>query len=59
MEMGTVGMEMEREHREIDAGIEGFSSADLDRGQRAESLKRAIAALRRHIFLVSTIIGQR
>lgn len=51
MDMGALGAAMEREHHEIDAGIEGFESADLDRDQRVESLRRAIAALRRHIFL--------
>lgn len=42
---------MEREHHEIDAGIEGFSSGDLSDQERADSLKRAIDALRRHIYL--------
>jgi len=51
MTMGTLGAAFEREHHEIDAGIAGFSSDELSDGQRADSLRRAIAALRRHIFL--------
>lgn len=51
MEMGTLGAALEREHHEIDAGIEGFSSDGLNDDERVASLKRAIDALRRHIFL--------
>jgi hemerythrin-like domain-containing protein len=37
---------LEREHREIDAGIEAYSrTADVD------ALQRAMSALRRHIYL--------
>lgn len=38
---------LEREHREIDDGIERFSAASQNR----EPLRGAIAALRRHIYL--------
>lgn len=51
MEGGTIDAALEREHREIDAGIAGFSSEDLGRDERRESLRRAIDALRRHIYL--------
>lgn len=51
MEEGTLGAALEREHHEIDEGIEGFGSETLGPEQRADSLKRAITALRRHIFL--------
>lgn len=51
METGTLGAALEREHQEIDAGIEGFSAAELGDQQRVESLQRAIDALRRHIYL--------
>ncbi|MCO5316743.1 MAG: hemerythrin domain-containing protein [Solirubrobacterales bacterium] len=51
MEMGTLGTALEREHHEIDAGIEGFGAEGADREERAGSLRRAILALRRHIFL--------
>lgn len=51
MEMGTVGAAMEREHHEIDAGIEEFGSGEGSPAERAESLRRAIDALRRHIYL--------
>lgn len=51
METGTLGAALEREHHEIDEGVERFSSEELGAGERVESLRRAIAALRRHIFL--------
>lgn len=51
MTMGTLGQALEKEHHEIDAGIEGFGSKDLDSEQRVASLRGAITALRRHIFL--------
>lgn len=51
MEMGTLGAALEREHHEIDEGVEGFGSRELGPEERVASLKRAIAALRRHIFL--------
>ena len=51
MEPGTLNAALEREHREIDEGIEGFGSERLGDRERAESLQRAIDALRRHIYL--------
>lgn len=48
---GVLGAAMEREHHEIDEGIERFSLDELSGEERADSLKRAIDALRRHIFL--------
>ncbi len=51
MESGTLGAALEREHHEIDEGVEGFSAADLSREQRRASLQRAMDALRRHIYL--------
>jgi hemerythrin-like domain-containing protein len=51
MEPGAVGAALEREHREIDEGIERFGAEGLDDRGRAESLRRAIDALRRHIYL--------
>jgi hemerythrin-like domain-containing protein len=51
MTMGTLGAALEREHHEIDAGIEAFGSGELSDQQRADSLRQAIGALRRHIFL--------
>jgi regulator of cell morphogenesis and NO signaling len=41
---------LSREHREIDAAIEGFS-ADPSSGKAVESLAAAIVALRRHIYV--------
>ncbi len=51
LEPGTLGAALEREHHEIDEGIEGFSSERLSADERARSLQRAIDALRRHIYL--------
>lgn len=51
MDLGIVGDALEREHREIDAGIEAFT-ASLEAGQPQPShLLDAIAALRRHIYV--------
>jgi len=47
----TVAEALEREHHEIDAGIEAFLAA-LDEGRpEPEPLRTAMEALRRHIFL--------
>lgn len=51
METGTVGAAMELEHHEIDAAIEEFGSTGRSPAERAASLRRAISALRRHIYL--------
>ena len=51
LEPGTLGAALEREHHEIDEGIEGFSAGGVDADARARSLQRAIDALRRHIYL--------
>lgn len=48
MDGGTLGAALEREHREIDRGIEAFEAGE--EGGR-EALTAAIAALRRHIYL--------
>lgn len=46
----TLAGALEREHREIDAGIEEFTSAS-DAGAATEPLTKAMQALRRHIYL--------
>jgi DUF438 domain-containing protein len=51
MTRGELASALEREHREIDRGIEAFLAADSEGGNRLEALRRAIEALRRHIFL--------
>lgn len=51
LESGAIGAALEREHHEIDEGIEGFNSEQLSAEERTESLQRAIDALRRHIYL--------
>jgi len=46
-----------REHHEIDAGIEAYvNSAESDALKRAKPLLRAVAALRRHIYLEEEIV---
>jgi regulator of cell morphogenesis and NO signaling len=47
MEIGSLAKALEREHHEIDAGIAEFTTAPWDR----QPLTRAVAALRRHIYL--------
>ncbi len=48
---GALAAALEREHREIDAGIEAFLAGQAERQPRTEPLTQAIGALRRHIFL--------
>lgn len=50
MAVETVAAALEREHEEIDAGIETFVAAP-DGERDPEPLARAVAALRRHIYL--------
>jgi hemerythrin-like domain-containing protein len=51
METGTLGAALEREHREIDSGIEAFT-AGLSQGKTdTEPLLHAMSGLRRHIYL--------
>lgn len=42
---------LEREHHEIDAGIEAFLDRREDGEPRVQGLRQAIEALRRHIYL--------
>ncbi len=51
METGTLGAALEREHREIDGGIEAFTKSSGDGIADPEPLLRAMAGLRRHIYL--------
>jgi regulator of cell morphogenesis and NO signaling len=51
MDEGTLGAALEHEHREIDEGIAAFSSGQREGNGRIEPLTRAIAGLRRHIYL--------
>lgn len=51
MDPGTLGSALEREHREIDRAIEGFLAGDGESPDRVQSLRRAMEALRRHIYL--------
>ncbi|MBS1884485.1 MAG: hemerythrin domain-containing protein [Actinobacteria bacterium] len=48
MDSETLGAAMEREHHEIDRGVEAFGSGGDD---AVAALTAAIAALRRHIYL--------
>jgi hemerythrin-like domain-containing protein len=49
--VGTVGAALEREHREIDEGLEAFAAGLAEGETRIEPLTRAIQALRRHIYI--------
>ncbi len=51
MSQATLSELLEREHHEIDAGIEEFSAGVAAGGSSTEPLLRALAALRRHIYL--------
>ena len=51
MTTDTLAAALEREHREIDEGIEAFLAAQAEGRRQTEPLARAIEALRRHIFL--------
>ncbi|MGH2871376.1 MAG: hemerythrin domain-containing protein [Solirubrobacteraceae bacterium] len=50
-EAGTLAVALEREHREIDGGIESYLAAAPDDPRSIDPLKGAMDALRRHIFL--------
>ena len=47
----TLGAALEREHREIDGGIEAFIDGLPDGRGESEPLLRSISGLRRHIYL--------
>lgn len=50
-ELGVVGEALEREHREIDEGIEAFAASQQAGEPDASHLERALTAMRRHIYL--------
>ncbi|HEY9499967.1 MAG TPA: hemerythrin domain-containing protein [Terrimesophilobacter sp.] len=47
----SLGAALEREHREIDGGIEEFTANQANGRQAVEPLVRAMTGLRRHIYL--------
>ena len=51
MPQATLSELLEKEHHEIDAGIEQFTAAATSGGSPTEPLLQALAALRRHIYL--------
>lgn len=51
MRVQSLADALEREHHEIDEGIETFASEPLGADRDLTPLRRAIAALRRHIYL--------
>jgi hemerythrin-like domain-containing protein len=51
MTTSTLATALEREHREIDAGVEAFLAGLAEGQPRPESLIQAMRALRRHIYL--------
>ena len=56
MDSGILGAALEREHREIDQGIEAFTSGRAEGDGQVESLTRAMQALRRHIYLEEELL---
>jgi hemerythrin-like domain-containing protein len=50
-EGATLGSALEREHRDIDGGIETFTAGLEAGGTDTQPLVRAMAGLRRHIYL--------
>lgn len=52
----TLGAALEREHREIDGGIEAFIEALPDGKSKTEPLLRSMIGLRRHIYLEETFL---
>jgi iron-sulfur cluster repair protein YtfE (RIC family) len=55
MSSGSLAAALEREHRQIDEGIEGFA-ADPSSPKAPELLAEAIVALRRHIYLEEEVL---
>jgi iron-sulfur cluster repair protein YtfE (RIC family) len=56
MDTGTLAEALEREHREIDAGIEAFAAGVAAGAPDPAPLTGAIAALRRHIYLEEELL---
>lgn len=54
--VGSLAEAFTREHHEIDAGIETYLASDGEPAQRTRPLLRALAALRRHIYLEEEIV---
>jgi len=52
----TLASALESEHREIDEGIEAFLAAQAQGLRATEPLTRAMAALRRHIFIEEELL---
>ena len=53
---GTLAAALEREHHEIDRGIETFLSRRADEAFSVQSLTDALEALRRHIYLEEELV---
>ncbi|QKW38742.1 hemerythrin domain-containing protein [Actinomadura sp. NAK00032] len=51
MEIESLAAALEREHHEIDEGIEAFTAEPVGGKREREPLVRAVRALRRHIYL--------
>jgi iron-sulfur cluster repair protein YtfE (RIC family) len=56
MDTGTLAATLEREHREIDAGIEAFTAGLAAGAPDPAPLRGAMAALRRHIYLEEELL---
>lgn len=55
---GSLSAALEREHREIDGGIETFIKQLAQSSPRSEPLLEALRALRRHIYLEEVFLFQ-
>lgn len=51
MSVGVLGSALEREHRDIDGGLEAFTAGSTTGSYDVVALLRALSALRRHIHL--------
>lgn len=56
MGVETLAGALEREHREIDSGIEAFTSSSSRGPAEVEGLTQAVEALRRHIYLEEELL---
>lgn len=54
--MGELAVALTREHREIDSGIEEFVAGTQSGEFHVDPLRRAMTALRRHIYLEETFL---
>lgn len=56
MESESLAAALEREHQQIDAGIEAFAAGPATRERDQQPLRDAVRALRRHIYLEEDLV---